>query len=447
MKGGREGVGEWQLAGDRVREELLEFIGGGGELALIQAPPGSGKTHLLLQAVSWAAKKKMRVAVATQTNSQADDICRRMARDYPKVRCVRFLGKGSTGSGLPEAIETTTDTSELPAHSCVVVATAAKWGLITLETAFDLLFVEEAWQLKWADFMLLDQVSARFVLIGDPGQIPPVVTVEVSRWETSLRPPHRSAPEVILGDPTIPVFRRDLPATRRLPHDTTSLVRQFYDFPFGSWAQAGERAVEAAGKSRSAIDKAIDLLRLSTAVGYTLPTPDGGPPLERDDDLAMAAVEIVKRLLARETACRIDGSREPLSPGDIGICATHHSMNAALEQYLPKRLRQAVDVETAERWQGLERKMMIVVHPLSGVENPSAFDLETGRLCVMASRHRAGLIIVSRDHLQETLDAYLPSANQAPGRPDVVGRGHMRNREFWNGLLESDRVVAGKLET
>jgi hypothetical protein len=40
----------------------------------------------------------------------------------------------------------------------------------------------------WADFMLLGQVAERFVLIGDPGQISPVVSVNVSRWETSPRP-------------------------------------------------------------------------------------------------------------------------------------------------------------------------------------------------------------------------------------------------------------------
>lgn len=42
---------------------------------------------------------------------------------------------------------------------------------------------------------------------------------------------------------------------------------------------------------------------------------------------------------------------------------------------------------------------MIAVHPLSGVLRPSAFDLETGRLCVMASRHLAGMVVLGRDHL------------------------------------------------
>ena len=59
-----------------------------------------------------------------------------------------------------------------------------------------------------------------------------------------------------------------------------------------------------------------------------------------------------------------------------------------------------VSVDTPERWQGLECKVMVMVHPLSGVVRPSAFDLETGRLCVMASRHKAGLLVVTRDHLE-----------------------------------------------
>ena len=322
------------------------------------------------------------------------------------------------------------------------MGTAAKWGLVKLASSFDLVFVEEAWQLKWADFMLLDQVAGRFVLIGDPGQIPPVVAVDPARWETSDRPPHRSAPEVILGDSRIPAFRRELPATRRLPDDTTRLVQRFYDFDFGSWALPGERSVAAGGSSRTAVDKAIDLLRKSTAVGLTLPTPAGGPPIERDDELAQVCVELARRLLAREARCSIDGKWEPLKARDIGLCATHHSMNAALELHLPKALREHIVVETAERWQGLERKLMIVVHPLSGVTEPSDFDLETGRLCVMASRHRAGLLVVTRDHLGATLDAYMPAAEQAPGRPDVVGKGHLRNLEFWREMEKSGTVVS-----
>jgi hypothetical protein len=85
---------------------------------------------------------------------------------------------------------------------------------------------------------------------------------------------------------------------------------------------------------------------------------------------------------------------------------------------------------------------MVVVHPLSGVTQPSAFDLETGRLCVMASRHQAGLVIVSRDHVPGTLESHLPRAEQAIGRPDVTGRGHAQNLRFWERLHTEGHVLA-----
>jgi hypothetical protein len=52
---------------------------------------------------------------------------------------------------------------------------------------YDLLAVDEAWQMAWADLMQCATVSEHFLMIGDPGQIPPVVTIDVRRWETSPR--------------------------------------------------------------------------------------------------------------------------------------------------------------------------------------------------------------------------------------------------------------------
>ena len=77
---------------------------------------------------------------------------------------------------------------------------------------------------------------------------------------------------------------------------------------------------------------------------------------------------------------------------------------------------------------------MIAVHPLSATTTPSAFDLATGRLCVMASRHKASLVVVSRGHVAETLADNLPEATQAPSRPDDVGRGHAGHKGFWETI-------------
>jgi hypothetical protein len=40
----------------------------------------------------------------------------------------------------------------------------------------------------------------------------------------------------------------------------------------------------------------------------------------------------------------------------------------------------------------------------------------------MASRHRGGFIILTRDHVWETLNLTVPSAEQPVGRVDIAGR-------------------------
>jgi hypothetical protein len=201
--------------------------------------------------------------------------------------------------------------------------------------------------------------------------------------------------------------------------------------------------VQPEGRSRSGADRVIDLLREGSVAIGTLPTADDGPP-ELDEELASAATALATRLLARKTRVTLADSANPgpqeIEPEDIGLAATHRAMNAALEAALPAPLRGRVRVDTPERWQGLERKLMLVVHPLSSVARPSSFDLETGRLCVMASRHKAGLIVVSRDHIGDTLDGLLLAADQPVGRPDISGRGHAQHLRLWSELARAGRI-------
>ena len=183
---------------EETTEKLIRHVEDEARLAVVQAPPGSGKTYLLLKAATAAYKAKQRVAIATQTRSQADDICRRFSGMH--IPCIRFVAQGGVNVSQPSGVQAIARHQDLPQGRCIVVGTTAKWGLIQLGQAFDVLFVEEAWQMSWVDFMLLGQVAPRFVLIGDPGQIPPVVSIDASRWETAPRPPHRPAPELILRE-------------------------------------------------------------------------------------------------------------------------------------------------------------------------------------------------------------------------------------------------------
>ena len=58
------------------------------------------------------------------------------------------------------------------------------------------------------------------------------------------------------------------------------------------------------------------------------------------------------------------------------------------------------------RLQGRQFEVTLVWHPLSGRRDASAFHLETGRLCVLASRHRQACIVVARAGIEDQLHEY-----------------------------------------
>jgi hypothetical protein len=40
------------------------------------------------------------------------------------------------------------------------------------------------------------------------------------------------------------------------------------------------------------------------------------------------------------------------------------------------------------------------------------------------------------------LNEFIPEAAQAPGQPDIVGRGHHAHSRFWNELKQDGRIVS-----
>ncbi len=432
-------------ARDRVLLQMLEAVDRSEPLVVLKAPPGSGKTYVTERAAALAYARKRRVAIACQTNTQVDDFCRRMAEDLPGVMVVRFASAAADVQDLGRTVRWESDAKLLPTGPSVVVSTAAKWATSAEPEPFDVLLIDEAWQLGWADFMLLSTVAKTFILVGDPGQIAPVVSLDTARWETARLPPHRPAPELMLRDAGLAPLVLSLPVTTRLPYDTAALVGRFYDFEFGAWAGPGDRCLKLTPSRRpDAVDAALDLLSTGSIAGLTLPTPGGGAPADDDPELAIAAARLVARLVKRRAVAVRESGKEPLQLADIGLCATHRVMVARLQEALAMEVGAGaadVRVDTAERWQGLERKVMVAVHPLSGVVEPSTFDLDTGRLCVMASRHQVGLILVGRDHIADTLAEHLPSAEQPLGLPDVAGRGHAQHQAFWSNLQSAGRIV------
>src|SRR5262245_7312386 len=96
--------------------------------------------------------------------------------------------------------------------------------------------IDEAWQMTYGDLGGLGPLSTQVVLVGDPGQIAPVVTGDPRRWRDWSAGPQRPAPEALLAAYPDSVTRLRLPHTWRLGPTTTALIQPaFYpDLPFDS---------------------------------------------------------------------------------------------------------------------------------------------------------------------------------------------------------------------
>jgi hypothetical protein len=359
-----------------------------------------------------------RCAIATQTNEQSFDVIRRLGLGFPRLQFWLFvkdsLAVPSDARGLSN-VTVVDDVTAISPGPCVVVANAPKWSWVAEDRAgtFDLLVIDEAFQLPDYRFLQIANLARRIVLVGDPGQIDPIVRGEVERWAADPGGPHVPAHEAMLS--RYPALARAaLPVSRRLPADTVSIVQPaFYPrLPFTALASPSERALQPNTASGDPFDPAIDRSAAgSTMVQLEFPRLVTG---EYDPEFASAIVALIERLLVRSTTVLDDDATRPLTPSMIGVACAHVSQVNAVRERLPASLAD-VFVETANRFQGLERPVMLVHHPLSGRTDAAEFHLDAGRLCVMLSRHRVACFVLARAGILDTLDRYAPSGDRVLG--------------------------------
>lgn len=307
---------------------------------------------------------------------------------------------------------------------------------------FDLVIVDEAYQLAATDFMPVADLAPRVLMVGDPGQLPPVASVDTANLEVAAHKIHWSAPAYVLDRfPDTPVH--GLPVTRRLPPDTARLVQAaFYsDLPFTSVVQTEHRRLRFAIPGvEPGIDRALDAIAGGASlVAIVLP---GEAPVHEDADSEVAAVmaRVVERVLLRQAFWV--GERR-LDPCDVGCIDPRVISVGAISD----RLRQAglgsVRVDTVERWQGLQVPVSVVRHPLSRVGHPQPFDLEAGRWCVALSRHQIGCVIVGRSSLIGAINGYVYGCDTvAAGARDAVWSGFEAHRRIWGALTVQERVFS-----
>lgn len=437
---------------------LLGALGGGTDHTrfLLKAAAGAGKSFALKRLVSDALQHNrcQRVAIVAFTNKQilplALDIVKMDGFDQESV-CL-FVAKDrlpDVPDAIKQAVTVTSSTSGIPKDAKVIVATSHKLGAMgelgrqkkelgagrNGSAPYDVLFVDEAWQLPHHLFDKVSKAAPLWVGVGDVGQLPPLEVGENPWRGDPGHNPYRAWPTDYAGgkDPQH-TWEMELPAVWRPAAGSLALWRAFYP----EWGTLN--CVAADGDRRLVTD--VDGLagKVWSQVGTGVPTlveVDGLAPAEAAD-IDQPLMEFVGGLLdglfasgfalekaTYDEAAAPTGETETWAPGShtgdplVAILATRNQavddaeeLAAALRAKYGLTERDVV-ASTVDSWQGQTNGLTVAIHPLTGAGELNDFNSAFGRLAVTCTRATHGLLMVSRPGL----DTLLGDAPARPGTP------------------------------
>jgi hypothetical protein len=423
------------------------------ERILLKAAAGAGKSHVLRKLVTDAVDRCERVAIIAFTNKQVYPLATALGKELGRDHVCLFASKKRYDDVPEEAhahATVVTSASGIPAETRVVVATSHKLGArgelgrLAAHFAgddtddepgpvFDVLFVDEAWQLPHHLFDKVANAAPITVGVGDVGQLPPLeIGANPWRgdpgfnpyraWPTDFDSPDRT------DERTVAI---ELPAVWRPAAGHLHLWRAFYP----EWrelncvAAPGDRALVAEGLTGAAAD-------VWQAVGTGVPTllEIAGLPEPEAADVDQPLLGEIEALLDALldagfalTRAEYDGTGAPTGrrittrPGDGGdplitVLATRNQAvddaTDMVDRLRAKHSLSATDIiaSTVDSWQGQTNGITVAIHPLSGAARLDEFNSSFGRLAVTCTRATHGLLMVTRPGLTELLRA-------APARP------------------------------
>ncbi|MBG0568173.1 hypothetical protein [Actinoplanes aureus] len=416
---------------------------------LVRAAAGAGKTYALRHMVrqALAHPRCSRVGVTAFANKQIFPLAGALGRELGAERVCLFVARDralEVPADVRDSVSIATTTGDIPNTCDVVVGTSHKLGALgelkrlienvgpagNGDLPFDVLFVDEAWQLPGHRYATVQGLAPISVGVGDVGQLPPLEPGQQNPWRGDAGyNPYRAWPTSYPASATTRVV--DLPAVWRPTAAQLPLWRAFYT----DWDQL--HCVAGPG------DRALDLPPLTGVAGSVWAAVAGGAPtlLEvgglpdpeaPDIDLPLLGVleELLDPLLKngfRTYARSYDGQGRPegevvvdsANPQGDPLIVILATRNQAVDDAndLVERLTERYDLpdgvliaSTVDSWQGQTNAITVAIHPLSGAEELDEFNSAFGRLAVTCTRATHGLLMIARHGLDELLDT-------TPARP------------------------------
>lgn len=378
-----------------VLARALYSAWGGEPVTIVDSAPGSGKTTLLVDLVETLLNRGsgLSIVCATPTRRGAADLAERIAaaidENYderlgkdmkPRVdfSVKNYLpypegcSRGSVPEGCPSVKVTTVASCAIASPGC------------------DIMVFDEGYQTTFSDMMSAADAAKQIVIVGDPGQIGPVVTTSTDIWDGLPDAPHVRGPEVLARRDDATVLRLD--ATYRLGQQTVDAIAPLYDFPFVS-----KRPVR----------------HLVNTDGVRLPELDHVHLTSETSRADIEAMKYISALASRFVGSKVvqtdeDGNEETVhvTESDVAVVVPHNNQQTAIRAILDTNGFDAITVGTADSLQGGQWHAVVALDPVVGHTSLSGHQLSEGRLCVMASRHMTHLTWVSVPDWEKRFSAY-----------------------------------------
>lgn len=389
---------------------IIADLGRAQRGVVVDSPPGAGKSTLVVRAAAALAEAGETVMVIAQTNEQVDDLTDRLARAQPHLAIGRLASTEYVPSDrVVEHRQVAVATKAADLAGCpVVLSTAHKWATVRVDATWPWAIVDEAYQMRSDLLLRVAGLFDRALFVGDPGQLDPFSAVQTERWTGLTWDPMQSAVAVLLRhNPDVPVHV--LPVSWRLPESAAMVVAEaFYPFTgFRAATAAEQRRVEFSTRpfGKNALDLAVETAAASGWALYELPARHS---VRTDAEAVAACAALAMRLVQRGALSysERDVAGVPVNASRIAVGTAHRDQAQAIRALLQAAGLPEITVDTANRLQGREFDIVVVLHPLSGRRDATAFHLEAGRLCVLTSRHRHACIVVARAGIPELLDAH-----------------------------------------
>lgn len=390
---------------------------------LLQGPPGTGKTKVMLRelVINLLKDPNERLVLLAYTNRAVDEICEALSEIESKPNFMR-LGHSETTEYKDALLsqyaknQSLADIKRRIYGSRIVVATTLMWQRnpeLSARVAFTTAIIDEASQLLEPQIIgIIGQVN-RFILIGDEKQLPAVVAQSDEGVQTQT--PELNA--IGINNLCTSMFERLLKTCQRndwglaygmlkdqgrMHQDIESFPnKQYYDgqlTTLADWQRAGiGMTFKNMGGEWLPIMNHVRLLFIDT-------------PLEKTRNINTTEAQVIASII--EEVCETAEKNNEMDSNLLGVITPYRSQIAEIRRRLPEKWQDKVSIDTVERYQGSQRRIILIsmavnnVHQLKRLHVLSDDGVVDKKLNVALTRAKEHLVIVGNQSILRQSSIY-----------------------------------------